>query len=756
MIEVQPLEVTDFSGGITDYYIDGSPNEFEKLDNFFLRPNAKPIVRWGSTFEVDEKIPLGTFRLSKLAYLWDSVASEDVLLTFAQKKVYTHDSSSWSELQSVSLDPVFDMGDGNSIPSCSGWQGHLLVANSDFSVPQKIFFDETSTLKVQSAGLPEVPTSGLSIANPSGSGSTYSYLFLFRNEYQVGNRTNLDRGPKTFYSTLVEGGTITTGNSAVITLPTALVDDGNYDTSSFEVEIYRTATASDDYFLVDTVSFGTSTYTDEVEDADLIINTPIYSATVDYAAPPRCKFVHVVNEIGYYAHIKEEGGDIERFKILQSIPGDADSVPPTFLEKVEQEITGLSSIFDRPIVLCNNYIYRIDQFIASDGTGNMDIRRIDDRAGCVSNSSIVQTHRGLFWAGEEGFFWSDGFKVKNISKHINETYQTLVSNSTRASRIYGSFDPSTERIYWSVCKEDGGNEVDTIFVLDLKFTSLSDGEQSRGCFTTLSGEDNFKPTATIVKDENLYRGDSRGYLFKHNRSLFSDPLIDSGESDLSNWHTTPILYNLRSSFLDFGTKFVRKFVSRILISAANRTNLSLAIQSSNDNNRVIGDLKPIAYKQNITWGASLPVWGDASAGWNLGGVIEQWRRFPAGGLRCQYKQIRLFNNSVCIITSTLLGNVTVDDTAKTLTLSGSKVFPTDLENYDVQVSSNSYSKNYKILSQSSNTLVVEDTNNTLVSGDVEFKIVGIPKDEILELNGYVINWAPLSRSHTPYIGGGSE
>jgi len=254
--------------------------------------------------------------------------------------------------------------------------------------------------------------------------------------------------------------------------------------------------------------------------------------------------------------------------------------------------------------------------------------------------------------------------------------------------------------------------------------------------------------------KNLYRGDSRGYLFRHNRSFFSDPLVDTSQSDLSAWFTTPILYDYKSCFLDFGSKFVRKFVPRILISAANRTNLSLAIKSSNDNNRVIGDLKPISYKQNITWGASLPVWGDPTAGWNLQGIIEQWRRFPAGGLRCQYKQIQFFNDSVEIIGSDLFGSVTVNATAKTLTLNSSSAFPLDLENYDAQVSSNLFGTNYKILSQSSNTLVVEDLGNTLTNGSFDFKVVGVPKDEILELNGYVINWAFLSRSHTPFISGG--
>jgi hypothetical protein len=179
----------------------------------------------------------------------------------------------------------------------------------------------------------------------------------------------------------------------------------------------------------------------------------------------------------------------------------------------------------------------------------------------------------------------------------------------------------------------------------------------------------------------------------------------------------------------------------------------LAVRSSNDNNRVIGNLKPISYKQNITWGFSLPVWGDTESKWNAQGLIEEWRRFPAGGLRCQYKQIQFYNDTVEIISSDLLGSVTVDATAKTITLNGTTVFPSRMENYVAQVSSDTFGNDYTILSQSSNTLVVSDPGNKLIDGTYDFKVVGIPKDEILELTGYIFNFAFLGRSHTPFTAG---
>ena len=43
---MQPLEVIDFSLGITDYFIDGAPNAAEELDNLVLTTNKKPRTRW--------------------------------------------------------------------------------------------------------------------------------------------------------------------------------------------------------------------------------------------------------------------------------------------------------------------------------------------------------------------------------------------------------------------------------------------------------------------------------------------------------------------------------------------------------------------------------------------------------------------------------------------------------------------------------------------------------------------------------------
>jgi len=740
MIATRPLEVEDFSLGITDYFIDGPPQGAETMDNLVLNPNKKPRTRWGSVLYQEEQMPLGGFRGNKLFFY-----EEDTLLAFQQKRGYFVDAGSWAEILGPSSGAVFTLGDANSLISQAEWQEQYFLTNSDFSSPQKIFRDNLGDFQVRNAGLPDIP-SGISVANPPGTGASYLYAFVFKYQYQTASFTFIDRGPVTYYPTIVAGGTITAGNAAAITLPTTLTSNENWDPANIKVEVYRTVDGGDVYYYVDEVTLGTAAYNDEEDDSTIQANETLYTTAGDFSnsPPPPAKFVHVVNNVGYWAHIKEDGQTFNQL-LRQSIPGDPDSVPKSFFTETEQPIKGLSSIYDRPLVFCNEYVYRIDNIISSTGVGSIDLRRIDDKAGCVSQDSIVQTHQGVFWAGRVGFYWSDGFKVKKISNHLNERYKEFVLNDDRKNRIVGTYDPSNERIYWSVCREDGNNEPDRCMVLDLKF-----GIRDESTFTTISGGDYFRPTALVFLDDVLYRGDTRGFVIQHESSLFTDPKIDV-LSPPADWEELTIIHDYKSCFLDFDSKFYRKFVPRVLVSAANTTNLSLAIASSNDNNRVVGDLKPIRYVSNITWGDDLPLWGDSEARWNYQGLIEEWRRFPARGLRCNYKQIQFTNAAVQIVTSDLLGLASVDSGALTATLGGSFKWLPGSVDYVISFENDDYTVEYLITARTDTTITFSDPNgNVPITGSYNWVIRGKPKGEVLELNGYVLHWAYLSKSQTPF------
>lgn len=80
-LQTQPLEIEDFSYGITDYFIDGNPRAAKTMQNLFLTPNKKPRTRWGSIV-VNEQLPLGSFRINKLTQLKNS------LIAYQDRRAY--------------------------------------------------------------------------------------------------------------------------------------------------------------------------------------------------------------------------------------------------------------------------------------------------------------------------------------------------------------------------------------------------------------------------------------------------------------------------------------------------------------------------------------------------------------------------------------------------------------------------------------------------------------------------------------------
>ena len=64
-----------------------------------------------------------------------------------------------------------------------------------------------------------------------------------------------------------------------------------------------------------------------LSNADAETNPTIYTTTrLDNDEPPRCKYVHVTNSLGLYAHVKY-GSEVFKNRVLMSIKSDPDSVP---------------------------------------------------------------------------------------------------------------------------------------------------------------------------------------------------------------------------------------------------------------------------------------------------------------------------------------------------------------------------------------------------------------------------------------------
>jgi hypothetical protein len=263
-------------------------------------------------------------------------------------------------------------------------------------------------------------------------------------------------------------------------------------------------------------------------------------------------------------------------------------------------------------------------------------------------------------------------------------------------------------------------------------------------FTTRSNGSSFSPTAIAFYQGNLIQGDRRGYLFKHSDDYASDLKVDTNLAT-ADWTTLALTPTYISCALNFNMPMVRKWVSKVLLSMQNVTNVSVQISSSNDDSGAFENLKEIRYRSNLLWGDFTAVWGTADCLWSYFNLIEEMRRFPAGGLRCSFKQIKITQSFTNIYKSDDYGTATVSNSSNTATLTGALTWPTDVEDYFISFETDSYTKNYLIESRDSGTqLTFVDPGNEAPTGTQKWLIRGVPKGEKFNILSYVVYFAPMT------------
>ena len=751
MLDAKPLEVKDFSGGMTDNYLAGPTNAGQLYDNLLINNNAKPFTRFGSTIRdlTYYQVPSGEKRIS---HIWDH---RDQILEQTERHIF-YLSSGYNELLGPSGNAAFSANTESDHISKSFWNNHSLCVSDSFAKPIKVYKNDLGVFKVVTAGLPAI-TAPTVTAGGAGA-NNYIYGFAYYYSYNVEGVTFEDFGATAQVSL---SSSLAPDVSAVAITSIPVISNGftdNYDTTAIKVKIYRTENDGTVLKYIGEVTNGTTTYNDSASDASITNNVTIYTTgdIVDNDPPPPAKYVHVSNDIALYGHVKE-GSVVVPNRLRQSIRGDIDSCPEDFFLDLPDEIMGVSSFQGTWIVFCKSSCYRVDGSFDEQGRGGLSYLRISDTVGTVSNDSIIQTDQGLVFAAQQGFYFTDGYRVQKISHHLNETYKTLVATDAQARNIYGAFDEIENRIWYAVQQDSSSLDNDSCFILDLTW-----GIREESTFTTASGGDSFRPTALLFKEGDLYRADSRGFIFLHTSIDKTDPEVNVSEFPV-NWNTQAIIHDYISSAYDFGTSFIRKLVSKILTTFANVTNLAVQIYGNNDDGKKILALSPIRYNSNIVWGDPNVVWGDDSIIWNQRGLIEEKRYFPATGLRCNYKQIRITNAYTTITKSDLLGNVTLDAAAKTVTFDDvTKVWPTEYEGYYISFANDSYETQFKIVERTSDTvLTIQDPLSELpASGSYQWLIKGYRKGEILNMLSYVIHFKFITDSqksyHFPQDSGGNS
>lgn len=738
----QPFEVEDFSLGLTDDPFEKDPRYSIELDNFDIEPDGSLRSRKGSEVEdtTNPQIPSGEKRIGAIINYDNSTK----LLVQSEDKFYYRNPSAYATLTGpVTGNDVFSVGAETNNIAHAQWNKQLFVTNDGYPRPMKIYKDSGGTFRVNTSGIPALASSP--VGTPTAGANTYLYAFHYSYTYTVGSQTFEDVGPVT-QITVANAAAPNVNLIALSVIPVlANGSTDNWDTANIKVKIYRTINAGSVFYYVSEVTNGTTTYNDTASDATIQNNVLMYTedGTVEFDPVPLHKYIHIVNGIAYYAHIKD--GSVEYpFKIRQSIPYAPSAAPVDFELDVEDTIQGVGSVVSIPIVFCKRYVYRLEGIFDQFGRGGINPVRISDTAGCISHLSIVSAEGQVFWAGTDGFYTSDGYKVQKISDKLNSRYKAMLNEIVDQKRIEGKFDPENRKIIWTVQQDSASLENDSMFVLDLRW-----GIRPNSTFTTYSGE-SFRPASIELYDGKLYRADDNGYVYFHDTDTLTDPRVDVNTA-AADWELETIIWNYVSCNYNFGSSFHRKKPTRILLTARNISNTSIQISSIDDDGKRERQLREIRWRRNFTWGDVNFVWGSLDCVWKSYGVIEQWRRFPARGLRLSYCQIKITNAYSIVTNSDLLGTATFNNATNEVTLVND--WPDDAVDYYISTEDDDYTREFRVTSKTTNVLTVIDSTNDLPTGVFKWVLKGYKKAEPLNLLGYVIHIANEDQMQLTYESG---
>ena len=488
------------------------------------------------------------------------------------------------------------------------------------------------------------------------------------------------------------------------------------------------------FYKIGEVSNGTTSVIDRVDDNSLLTaNLTLYTSSLlsdGYYQPPQCKHAAVVNNTAFFGNCNEYGTLADRrYRVYQSIPGIINSSHPDFYVDFDYEVIGVSGFKTMPIVFTANAVYRLEGLFNADGTGGIRKVIIADSVGCLSNTSIVKTTDGLIWCGDDGVYFTDGFRSRLLSGKIRKLYKSLFNSQAKKERIVSGYDKLNDRIQFTI--GSGDLKTDSMLVYSLVANA----------FYTYTG-DTMQPTAITYKDNIMYYSDYDGYIFKMDELTTTDYLKDISKP-ITEWSKS-LRYKFTTAVFDMGDRFVRKIATRAVIELKSSSDVSVKVVSINDDGKISRSMKHIVSKGNWVWGDSGFVWGDPSSVWRKPVTFSSTRRFPRGTTRCRMKQITLEPSPLIVYKSDLYGEWTAisydsDPASPTfgeilITLPATSIVPTEVIGKEIAFANDGYTQKYTVTKRISDTQFVANAAsfNTLtvsskwqITGNIDNQSFGV-------------------------------
>lgn len=752
VVQTTDTTLSDFSGGLTGDTRKALSNQCYELNNMIITPHKGVRTRYGSkpiyqtnTFQRCR----GIYSLNDLIYFF--------IGTNLQK--LNNDSSS-TLVPTINAVQLFDIGDANVTVQGKRWRNHLLLTGSDQRRPASMFRDTGGVDRIISLGLPNFTTSqesAINITHTGASGSnSYLFSFIWTLEYTVGDvkYRKVSRPytiQKSDFPDLKTAETVSFSGLPV--LSNGAFDDGHYNTADTKLEIYVSANNGSVPFLLTTITNGTvASGPHHVDDAVIVTKLGLYTngGLSAHDAPPICKAIELVGDTAYYMNIAEElqDGTIENrpYRIVQSIPGIATSVNKDFFLDLDDDIVGGGIARGNLIVFTDTFIYRIDGQISATGAGSLRPTPISQNIGCVSRDSIVTTKDGIYFAGRDGFYFTDGFNFKELTsgeKSLEKAYRKLVASQTISSRINGVHDAMNDLVVWSVSLSNNATENDGWWMYDVKFDA----------FSTASGN-TFGSASLLYDDETIYRGDEFGYIFEHKETYDCD-YVRTNLDVISAWKKAYIPWKLKPAF--FTNLNDRLWARSVNIVAESNRDVYVNVGAELINGRKFS-MVPIIYKASSIWRDDGNFWRDETNLWKPSLIQARRRRFPSGSSRSRGITVSLEAGEGPVYISDVFGKSTLSYVSPTdptnvaveLTDPDAK-WPEDCVGYSITFGPD-YQVRYTIKSRSDSTLTIVGGSGLAVGTPslYDWEVVGIPKNQNVEIKSISYNYGQIGKEDNKF------
>ena len=158
-MDEQSLTINDFSGGLTENFIPGQPNQYLAADNLILNPSgdgkAQLKTRMGSQVidTTNARLPTADQRVSELI----NFDQDTELLAVSGTKLYHYAAGpTWTSILGPTTNNPFPAGVEATVHRAAQWKSHVFFVADSGDLPVKLYKNESGVFQLRTAGLPQV------------------------------------------------------------------------------------------------------------------------------------------------------------------------------------------------------------------------------------------------------------------------------------------------------------------------------------------------------------------------------------------------------------------------------------------------------------------------------------------------------------------------------------------------------------------------------------------------------------------------